>query len=1257
MKYATLTALLIFTIICRSQTDTWNNYTHKKGITFGFQDGNELNIINSGIRVFDSTGNTLREFNSGNSDIVTEAIHCGIADSNGVKWYGTPYGVGRFYQNSWQVFDTSNSNIVSNDVLAVTIDRDGNKWFGTDIGISKFDGVNWTNYNTFATFGFNYPVMSLAVDTANILWVVYDYAVGAAKFDGTTWTFYNPTATGITFPSLEKVVADPTDGSVWFFHSTEMIKRDHNNVWSKYPHGQISDFDIDNSGTKWILNYDTLYKFDDVTWTTYSTPINYSAPLMKIFADDFGNKWVGSDLYPMLIKFDGNSWTEIDYYGIASNKVYEIEQDSAGIFWIATEQGLQKFDGAHWTTFNTSNSALLSNSVKCIEFDQQGNLWCAANKILYRLIGNTWSSYQLNTLSNSYISDIAIDATGNKWCSVTNGNVSKLNISGFWTDYSYTAGGGYVTPPNTSTANCIEIDSQNNIWIGTDKGIAKYNGTSSTFYTPSNSALGGLDVKALEIDHQGNIWAGHNSSGISKFNGSNWISYNSTNSSLPNLVTDVRGLVADPFGNIWIIPNYWTFGIHRFDGTNTNSYYMPFYYQTVVGQAPPFVDKNGRKWFVGNGLSVLTDGESNIVETDESLITGKVFYDKNTNGAKDSNENYLQGIQVHVDPTNATGFTSASGEYKIAADTGVAYTINIPTQGFWYPTTSAINLVLHDSDLNVQDLGVNAIDTNIILTNISAVSNRCNSIAPIWFNYTNTGTLADSGTIVLTVDSSVIVITSVPAYDSLNGNKVFYHFNTLSPGSNLQVRLNVQLPDFTLMGHPLIYTSELTTTDSEIYRDTASFILTCAYDPNIKEISPPGYRSPNFLLKNQDLQYTIHFQNTGNDTAYDVRITDSLSQYLDWTTLRVSASSHNVNTTLNPNGTINFNFYSIMLPDSTRDELMSHGFVSYNIKCLPTIPEGAIVKNTAHIFFDFNPAVTTNTTSNCIVDAFEKNGTVNHILCPGDSISLNGIYQNSPGTIIDTVLSVLGLDSLIAHIITPTNNPLVTASVSPLSTGYCEGDLIVLNGNGATTYAWSGGVINGLAFELDSVSTYEVIGTDTNGCRDTAYMNIHINSLPIIQFTPFPDSLCFLSPTLTLNYTPTGGSFNGQAVIGNMFDPNESNYGWNAFTYMYTDTNSCYASTTDSIYVSHVCSAVNIGSAHIDDCLTVGPNPTTGVLNISSVVSLNDVSIVIYDMLGKKVMETKLSPEKNINISTLAQGMYLLEIGRNQKYFRHIIKN
>lgn len=136
------------------------------------------------------------------------------------------------------------------------------------------------------------------------------------------------------------------------------------------------------------------------------------------------------------------------------------------------------------------------------------------------------------------------------------------------------------------------------------------------------------------------------------------------------------------------------------------------------------------------------------------------------------------------------------------------------------------------------------------------------------------------------------------------------------------------------------------------------YVVINSHDPNIKEVSPeyfkPGY--------DDYFTYTIHFQNTGNAPAFNIRLLDTLDTFLDESTFEVMNFSHANRVSLNKN-ILNVYFKNIMLMDSTTDEKASHGYIQYRIKPKNPVLEGNRIKNTAHIYFDYNTAIVTNTTS------------------------------------------------------------------------------------------------------------------------------------------------------------------------------------------------------------------------------------------------------------------------------------------------------
>jgi uncharacterized repeat protein (TIGR01451 family) len=139
--------------------------------------------------------------------------------------------------------------------------------------------------------------------------------------------------------------------------------------------------------------------------------------------------------------------------------------------------------------------------------------------------------------------------------------------------------------------------------------------------------------------------------------------------------------------------------------------------------------------------------------------------------------------------------------------------------------------------------------------------------------------------------------------------------------------------------------------------------ISSSFDPNYKSVTPQGN-----ILPGTTLQYTIHFENTGNDTAFNIYIMDTLSANLDPKSLSVLSASAAVNTVILNSGGYNiikFDFPGIDLLDSTHHG-QCYGDVVYSINAKSGLSVGAEIDNHAGIYFDDNPVVMTDTTVNMI---------------------------------------------------------------------------------------------------------------------------------------------------------------------------------------------------------------------------------------------------------------------------------------------------
>lgn len=139
--------------------------------------------------------------------------------------------------------------------------------------------------------------------------------------------------------------------------------------------------------------------------------------------------------------------------------------------------------------------------------------------------------------------------------------------------------------------------------------------------------------------------------------------------------------------------------------------------------------------------------------------------------------------------------------------------------------------------------------------------------------------------------------------------------------------------------------------------------VSASLDPNNMSVNPTDTIQPGTML-----QYVIEFENTGNDTAYNIHVMDTLSDNVDMHSFKMMVNSAPVNVVfMNSNGhnIVKFDMPNINLLDSTHHN-QCDGMLVFTINAKNGLTPGTTIFNHAGIFFDYNPVVLTNTVENII---------------------------------------------------------------------------------------------------------------------------------------------------------------------------------------------------------------------------------------------------------------------------------------------------
>lgn len=248
--------------------------------------------------------------------------------------------------------------------------------------------------------------------------------------------------------------------------------------------------------------------------------------------------------------------------GLSSGYVTSIFQDSKGYMWIATSDGLNRYDGDKTKVYNCNidnKNSLSSTYITSLEEDQYGNIWVGTDAgldIIYRENDNIVNFK--NNVANEYdLSDSKISSllrTNNNgkdimWIGANYGLV-KVYLDDFTTElYKYEKSN--ENSLTNSSITYLEEDEEKRLWIGTKAGLNVLDVNSNTIYKKNTKNYDRLFIYCIEKDKFGNMWI-VTKDGILK--------YNANSDTIENFDINIEGsqinnfnfIMNDSDDNMWI---------------------------------------------------------------------------------------------------------------------------------------------------------------------------------------------------------------------------------------------------------------------------------------------------------------------------------------------------------------------------------------------------------------------------------------------------------------------------------------------------------------------------------------------------------------------------------------------------------------------------------------------------------------------------------------------------------------------------------
>ncbi len=320
-------------------------------------------------------------------------------------------------------------------------------------------------------------------------------------------------------------------------------------------------------------------------------------------------------------------------HGLSSDRIVEVLQDKEGFYWIATEDGVNRFDGSNVKVFrhNKNDSLTLSHN-HCTDLmeDSKGNIWVATLDGLscfikekeifkrYYLAHPAFANDRLN-----WIREITEDGEGNIWIAAF--GLWKLNLATNEFSYFYIQD---ASPEKSATRalSKVQYDKRlNGIWCDPIGSIGFFDIKKSSFFFNGNNPhnwtvlnIGEYSDYCIDTDH--NMWV--------------WLTGEKTlcKVPLPGGKTEYTGLKADKSisrlhrtndGKIFIS----RFGAHPLVYDPQTRKADSSFMKRMHGLSPPteiarkfYIDKDGNNWIgTSDGICILTPSEQSKEYTEFSM--------------------------------------------------------------------------------------------------------------------------------------------------------------------------------------------------------------------------------------------------------------------------------------------------------------------------------------------------------------------------------------------------------------------------------------------------------------------------------------------------------------------------------------------------------------------------------------------------------------------------------------------------------------
>ena len=401
-----------------------------------------------------------------------------------------------------------------------------------------------------------------------------------------------------------------------------------------------------------------------------------------------------------------------------------------------------------------------------------------------------------------------------------------------------------------------------------------------------------------------------------------------------------------------------------------------------------------------SGLGIWIDGRNRgpgIVRllADRIRISGRVFYDKNSNGRWDTDELLLRDRMVRAGNGLSVN-TGVNGRYDLLLAAGRNYNLSLDSRTGWIdaaPQTVQVrdSIRFYEVNFALQPANTQWRDLSVRIVPAQGTKARLDTAESYAVIVENRGILHTSGSLNLHFNSKLANTVVTPAPDVINNGRFTWNLTNLVPGEERRILLHTRFPSSRFNTNEQVsFTASMSLDEGgdgvpDDNRDSLPQTLGHGTSGGVEKLQIPAAGAGDSLAYvgtgEQDIHYIIRFENTGTDTARTITIIDTVDISLQIAYIRETGASHSYTREmlLDPNlpgkAVFVYTFDNINLPPSTGNPeyTLARGFFGFRIGLKNGNPSGTIIRNRAGVYLDYDAPLLTTTVACMLQDEMSTN--------------------------------------------------------------------------------------------------------------------------------------------------------------------------------------------------------------------------------------------------------------------------------------------